>query len=87
MAKVHFMKICFWLERGSALPWGDGTPRGNTGLLVRSGGGGKWINNTISGSNWEADQRILGYQSPDGLASSSAGIVEALVFPTSSNIT
>jgi len=45
-----------------------------------------WINNTISGSNWEAGQRILGYQEQDGLVSSSAGIVEAIVFPSSSNI-
>ena len=46
-----------------------------------------WINNTISGSNWEASQRILGYQAKDGLVSSSAGYVEAIVFPSSSNIT
>ena len=46
-----------------------------------------WINNTISGSNWEAGQRILGYQDFDGLVSSSSGIVEAIVFPSSSNIT
>ena len=45
-----------------------------------------WINNTISGSNWEAGQRILGYQEQDGLVSSSVGIVEAIVFPSSSNI-
>tara|TARA_R110002074_G_scaffold10298_1_gene39441 strand:+ start:36 stop:653 length:618 start_codon:yes stop_codon:yes gene_type:complete len=25
-----------------------------------------WINNTISGSNWEAGQRILGYQNQEG---------------------
>ena len=46
-----------------------------------------WINNTISGSGWEAGQRILGYQREDGIFSSSAGYVEAIVFPTSSNIT
>ena len=46
-----------------------------------------WINNTISGSNWEAGQRILGYQDTDGLVSSSAGYVEAIVFPESSDIT
>ena len=46
-----------------------------------------WINNTISGSNWEAGQKILGYQSEDGFVSSSAGYVEAIVFPSSSNIT
>jgi hypothetical protein len=45
-----------------------------------------WINNTISGSNWEAGQRILGYQDSDGLHSSSAGFVEAIKFPSSSNI-
>ena len=45
-----------------------------------------WINNTISGSNWESSQRILGYQDSDGLYSSSAGIVEAIRFPSSSNI-
>ena len=46
-----------------------------------------WINNTISGSNWESGQRILGYQAEDGLVSSSAGYLEAIVFPSSSNIT
>ena len=46
-----------------------------------------WINNAISGSNWEAGQRILGYQSFDGIVSSSAGYVEAIAFPASSTIT
>jgi len=48
-----------------------------------------WIRNSLSASgyDWEADQRILGYQAKDGLVSSSAGYVEAIVFPSSSNIT
>ena len=31
-----------------------------------------WINASISGSNWEAGQRILGYAPRDGIVSSSA---------------
>ena len=46
-----------------------------------------WINSAISGSNWEAGQRILGYQRFDGIVSSSAGYVEAIAFPASSTIT
>lgn len=48
-----------------------------------------WIRNSLSASgyDWEADQRILGYQAEDGFVSSSAGYVEAIVFPSSSNIT
>ena len=49
-----------------------------------------WINNAVSHSSspsWRNSQRILGYQHPNGLVSSSAGIVEAIVFPSSSNIT
>lgn len=49
-----------------------------------------WINNAISHSSspsWRNDQRILGYSPIDGIVSSSAGYVEAIVFPSSSNIT
>ena len=43
-----------------------------------------WINSAINGSNWENDQVILTYAPKNGLISSSAGITEALVFPSSS---
>ena len=43
-----------------------------------------WINSAINGSNWENDQIILTYAPKNGLISSSAGITEALVFPSSS---
>ena len=45
-----------------------------------------WIRSAISGSNWEDGQRILGYAPRDGIVSSSAGYVEALVFPSASSI-
>ena len=45
-----------------------------------------WINSAISGSNWRNGQRILGYAPRDGIVSSSAGYVEAIVFPTASTI-
>ena len=45
-----------------------------------------WIRSAISGSNWENDQRILGYAPKSGIVSSSAGYVEAIVFPTASTI-
>ena len=45
-----------------------------------------WINASISGSNWEAGQRILGYAPSDGIVSSSAGYVAAIVFPSASTI-
>ena len=45
-----------------------------------------WINNIVSGSD-APTQRILGYQNPNGFVSSSAGYVESIVFPSSSNIT
>lgn len=45
-----------------------------------------WIRSAISGSNWENDQRILGFAPRDGMVSSSAGYVEAIVFPTGSTI-
>jgi len=45
-----------------------------------------WIRSAISGSNWENGQRILGYAPKDGMVSSSAGYVEAIVFPTASTI-
>tara|TARA_R100001015_G_C4536787_1_gene101741 strand:- start:371 stop:718 length:348 start_codon:yes stop_codon:yes gene_type:complete len=45
-----------------------------------------WIRAAISGSNWEDGQRILGYAPRDGIVSSSAGYVEALVFPSASTI-
>jgi len=46
-----------------------------------------WIRSAISSSNWENSQRILGYAPKDGIVSSSAGYVEAIVFPTASTIT
>ena len=45
-----------------------------------------WIRATISGSNWEDNQRILGYAPVDGIVSSSIGYVEAIVFPSASTI-
>jgi len=45
-----------------------------------------WIRSAISGSNWENDQRILGFAPKSGMVSSSAGYVEAIVFPTASTI-
>tara|TARA_R100000458_G_C8241903_1_gene220731 strand:- start:151 stop:1263 length:1113 start_codon:yes stop_codon:yes gene_type:complete len=46
-----------------------------------------WIRNAISGSGWRDTQtRILGYGPKDGLVSSSAGYVEAIVFPSASTI-
>ena len=45
-----------------------------------------WIRSAISGSNWENDQRILGFAPKSGIVSSSAGYVEAIVFPTASTI-
>ena len=45
-----------------------------------------WIRSTISGSNWEDGQRILGYAPRDGILSSSIGYVEAIVFPSASSI-
>ena len=46
-----------------------------------------WIRSAISGSGWEDTQtRILGYAPRDGMVSSSAGWVEAIVFPTASSI-
>ena len=43
-----------------------------------------WINSAISGSNWENNQVVLTYAPKNGLISSSAGITEALVFPSAS---
>lgn len=45
-----------------------------------------WVNSAISGSNWENDQIILTYAPRNGLISSSAGITEALVFPSASSL-
>lgn len=45
-----------------------------------------WIKSAISGSNWRDEQRILGYAPRDGIVSSSAGYVEAIVFPSASSI-
>lgn len=44
-----------------------------------------WIHNATSGSNAPV-QRILGYAPRDGIVSSSAGYVEAIVFPSASSI-
>ena len=44
-----------------------------------------WIHNATSGSD-APTQRILGYAPRDGIVSSSAGFVEAIVFPSASSI-
>ena len=44
-----------------------------------------WIHHATSGSN-APTQRIVGYAPRNGVVSSSAGFVEAIVFPTASNI-
>ena len=44
-----------------------------------------WINAATSGSDAPA-QRVLGYAPRDGIVSSSAGYVEAIVFPSASSI-
>jgi len=44
-----------------------------------------WIKAAISGSD-SPTQRILGYAPEDGIVSSSAGFVEAIVFPSASSI-
>jgi len=51
-----------------------------------------WINAATSGSHWYSEndrpeQHIYGYAPKDGIISSSAGWVEALVFPSASSIT
>jgi hypothetical protein len=49
-----------------------------------------WIHNATSGAadvvHGAPTQRILGYAPRDGIVSSSAGYVEAIVFPTASSI-
>ena len=45
-----------------------------------------WINAAISGSNWEADQKVLTYAPRNGIISSSAGIDSAINFPTISDV-
>ena len=49
-----------------------------------------WIHNATSGAAGETYgapvQRIVGYAPRDGIVSSSAGYVEAIVFPTASSI-
>jgi len=44
-----------------------------------------WIHNATSGSD-ALEQNILGYAPRDGIVSSSAGFVEAIVFPSASSI-
>ena len=44
-----------------------------------------WIHNATSGSD-APEQHILGYAPRDGIVSSSAGFVEAIVFPSASSI-
>jgi hypothetical protein len=44
-----------------------------------------WIHNATSGSD-ALEQHILGYAPRDGIVSSSAGFVEAIVFPSASSI-
>ena len=45
-----------------------------------------WINNAISGSNWEAGQRVRGYAPKNGILSSSIGFDAAISFPTASQL-
>ena len=45
-----------------------------------------WINAAISGSNWEADQKVLTYAPKNGMMSSSVGFTEAIIFPSISDI-
>ena len=45
-----------------------------------------WINAAISGSNWEADQKVLTYAPKSGMMSSSIGFTEAIIFPAISDI-
>ena len=45
-----------------------------------------WVNSAISGSNWEDNQIILTYAPRNGLISSSAGITEAIIFPSASSL-
>ena len=54
--------------------------------LPASDFGYSWINSAISGSNWEEKQTVLTYAPKNGIMSSSIGIMEALVFPTISDI-
>jgi len=57
-----------------------------TSLLPASDFQYSWINSAISGSNWEDNQKVLTYAPKNGLISSSAGITEALVFPSISSL-
>lgn len=46
-----------------------------------------WILSAVSGTHgWQNDQRILGYSRPDGIVTSSLGMFDAILFPTSSGI-
>jgi len=45
-----------------------------------------WINAAISGSNWEADQKVLTYAPKSGMMSSSVGFTEAIIFPSISDV-
>ena len=45
-----------------------------------------WINAAISGSNWEAGQKVLTYAPKNGMMSSSVGFTEAIIFPSISDI-
>ena len=45
-----------------------------------------WINAAITGSNFRDKQRVLGHAPPTGMVTSSIGMVEAIVFPTSSHL-
>jgi hypothetical protein len=45
-----------------------------------------WINNAISGSNWEAGQKVRGYAPKNGILSSSIGFDAAISFPTASQL-
>jgi hypothetical protein len=45
-----------------------------------------WISAAISGSNWEADQKVLTYAPKSGMMSSSIGFTEAIIFPAISDI-
>lgn len=55
-------------------------------LLPRSDFQYSWINNIISGSNFEGRQKIYGYAPFNGLIKDGDSIIEAINFPSSSNV-
>tara|TARA_R100001440_G_scaffold51150_1_gene71121 strand:- start:658 stop:7254 length:6597 start_codon:yes stop_codon:yes gene_type:complete len=72
---------------GEGTGFADDTLRNNaliTSPLPASDFQYSWVMSTISGSNWRDNQKVFGYAPRDGLLSSSAGITEAITFPSSS---